>query len=339
MKKEEFFKQLEYLLQDIPDEEREDALDYYRDYLAEAGSENEEQAIAEFGSPERVAAIIRADIAGNLKDGGSFTETGYEDERFRDPNYQVAKRMDLPDEKEAGENAGHRADPNGTFQSGGYQNGTYQNGAYQNGTYQSGTYQNGGYQNGTYQNGTYQNGAYQNGAYQNHAYQNGAPSGTGSGKRRFGAGRFGERYADRKAADSSYDERERKPGTSRLLKAVLWIILICVAFPFILGGGGILLGIGTGVIALIVGIVITVVVLTVVALVAGVAMIGCGVAFLLLRPFDSIFLFGIGIAGVGCGLIGVVIMYAAAAWLLPLIGRGIRKLIALITGKGTGKHE
>ena len=40
MRKEEFFDKLEYLLQDIPDQDREDALDYYRDYLAEAGSGN-----------------------------------------------------------------------------------------------------------------------------------------------------------------------------------------------------------------------------------------------------------------------------------------------------------
>ena len=96
MRKEEFFDKLEYLLQDIPDQDREDALDYYRDYLAEAGSGNEEAAIEDFGSPERVAAIIRADLAGNLNDGGSFTDRGYEDERFRDPGYQVAKRLDLP---------------------------------------------------------------------------------------------------------------------------------------------------------------------------------------------------------------------------------------------------
>ena len=77
MRKEEFFDKLEYLLQDIPDQDREDALAYYRDYLAEAGSGNEEAAIEDFGSPERVAAIIRADLAGNLNDGGSFTDRGY----------------------------------------------------------------------------------------------------------------------------------------------------------------------------------------------------------------------------------------------------------------------
>ncbi len=51
MKREVFMKELEYLLQDIPDEEREEAISYYRDYLEEAGSENEEKVIEEFGSP------------------------------------------------------------------------------------------------------------------------------------------------------------------------------------------------------------------------------------------------------------------------------------------------
>lgn len=99
MNREEFMRELEYLLQDIPEEDKADALDYYRDYLEEAGEEAE-AAIQEFGSPERIAAIIRSDIAGHLEEGGAFTERGYEDERFRDPNYQVAKRYDLP---EAGE--------------------------------------------------------------------------------------------------------------------------------------------------------------------------------------------------------------------------------------------
>lgn len=99
MRKEEFLRQLEYLLQDMPEKDKTEAIQYYRDYLEEAGPDNEERAVEEFGSPERVAAIIRADMMGNLEEGGAFTETGYEDERFRDPNYQVAKRFDLPEEK------------------------------------------------------------------------------------------------------------------------------------------------------------------------------------------------------------------------------------------------
>lgn len=133
MRKEEFFDKLEYLLQDIPDQDREDALDYYRDYLAEAGSGNEEAAIEDFGSPERVAAIIRADLAGNLNDGGSFTDRGYEDERFRDPGYQVAKRLDLPEEREntAGSGSGRGYEKDG-WQTGPSQRGSgYQDRSYE----------------------------------------------------------------------------------------------------------------------------------------------------------------------------------------------------------------
>ena len=92
MSREEFMKELEYLLQDIGEEERSDALAYYRDYLDEAGPENEEKVLQEFGSPERVAAMIRASISGNMEEGGEFTENGYGDERFKDPGYEVQKR-------------------------------------------------------------------------------------------------------------------------------------------------------------------------------------------------------------------------------------------------------
>ncbi|MEY8338381.1 DUF1700 domain-containing protein [Lachnospiraceae bacterium 62-35] len=100
MKRDAFMNELEYLLQDVKEEEKEDALEYYRDYLDEAGPENEEQVIREFGSPERIAAIIRAGISGNIEDGGEFTETGYGDERFREPNFQLQKRLDLPESQE-----------------------------------------------------------------------------------------------------------------------------------------------------------------------------------------------------------------------------------------------
>lgn len=97
MNREIFMKELEYLLQDIPEEDKADALAYYRDYLEEAGEENEEAVIKEFGSPERIAAIIRSDLTGSLEEGGEFTENGYQDERFKDPNYQMAQRYELPE--------------------------------------------------------------------------------------------------------------------------------------------------------------------------------------------------------------------------------------------------
>lgn len=114
MNRIEFMKELEYLLSDLPDEEKEDALAYYRDYLEEAGEAGAD-VIREFGSPERIAAIIRADIQGDMEEGGEFTDRGYEDERFRDPNYQVTKRLDLPEAQDAADGGTDRREGQGAF--------------------------------------------------------------------------------------------------------------------------------------------------------------------------------------------------------------------------------
>ena len=69
-------KQLEMLLSDISQAEREEALQYYNDYLDDAGIENEEESIGSLGSPAQVAANIKE----GLRDGietGEFTEGGY----------------------------------------------------------------------------------------------------------------------------------------------------------------------------------------------------------------------------------------------------------------------
>lgn len=108
MSREEFMERLAFLLSDIPQEEREDALSYYEDYFAEAGEEKEAEILKELGSPERVAAMIRS--SSTLEDGGSFTERGFEDERFREPNYQLAKRLDLPEVSESQPNTEEEKD-------------------------------------------------------------------------------------------------------------------------------------------------------------------------------------------------------------------------------------
>ena len=60
MNRIEFISRLETLLQDMPTQEREDAIAYYNDYFDDAGSENEQDVIASLGSPEKVAATIKA---------------------------------------------------------------------------------------------------------------------------------------------------------------------------------------------------------------------------------------------------------------------------------------
>ncbi|MDO4322024.1 MAG: DUF1700 domain-containing protein [Lachnospiraceae bacterium] len=81
MNKEYFLRELEYLLQDVTEEEREEALQYYRDYFDEAGPERETEILAHIGSPEKVAAELKSSLAGE-DESGEYTERGYYDERF-----------------------------------------------------------------------------------------------------------------------------------------------------------------------------------------------------------------------------------------------------------------
>lgn len=77
MNRVEFMKELEHLLSDISDAELKEALQYYNDYLDDAGEDNEEEVIESLGSPDKVAANIKAGLSGN--EDGEFTETGYKD--------------------------------------------------------------------------------------------------------------------------------------------------------------------------------------------------------------------------------------------------------------------
>lgn len=78
MNRIEFMRELEALLSDIPESERSEALQYYEDYLNDAGVENEQGAMEELGTPEEIASHIKAGLNGNEE--GAFTENGYEQE-------------------------------------------------------------------------------------------------------------------------------------------------------------------------------------------------------------------------------------------------------------------
>lgn len=76
MKKEEFLKELESLLVGISEEERADAIAFYRSYFEDAGEENEPSILAELESPQKVAESILKDLGGESKTDDTAT-TGY----------------------------------------------------------------------------------------------------------------------------------------------------------------------------------------------------------------------------------------------------------------------
>ena len=78
MDRAQFMKQLERLLSDISEAEKQEALAYYNSYFDEAGPENEASVIRELGSPGKVAAIIKADLDESNEEYAQYTENGYE---------------------------------------------------------------------------------------------------------------------------------------------------------------------------------------------------------------------------------------------------------------------
>ncbi|NBH83549.1 DUF1700 domain-containing protein [bacterium C-53] len=83
MNRTEFMQKLSELLNDIPESEKQEALNFYNDYFDEAGVEKEPAVIEELGSPEKVARIIIDGLSGKEDDSNmEYSERGYSDRRF-----------------------------------------------------------------------------------------------------------------------------------------------------------------------------------------------------------------------------------------------------------------
>lgn len=243
MNRDEFMKELEYLLSDIPDEEKADAIEYYRDYLEEAGPDNEEKAIQEFGSPERVAAIIRSDISGNLEEGGEFTDHGYEDERFKDPNYQMAERYDLPEPSQ---------------------------------------------------------------------FEKGFEKAEKGGERR----------------------EKNLGGGGKAVKICLWIILIIVASPILIGIGSGIVGILAGLFACVLGLLAALGAITLAFLVAGIVLVFGGIIVMVMHPMSGILVLGLGILFFGFGILGIAACSVFYGSFFPFLFRSVINAISsLIHGR------
>ena len=79
MSKKEFMEELEVLLQELPKDEREEAIRYYDSYFEEAGPEQEQVVLEELGSAGRIAAQILRDYR-TEKTAGMYTEQGYQEQ-------------------------------------------------------------------------------------------------------------------------------------------------------------------------------------------------------------------------------------------------------------------
>lgn len=90
MNRIEFMNRLSFLLSDIPENEREEAVQYYNDYLDDAGVENEEEVLRSLGRPEDLADSIRRGLLEESGEEGEFSETGYREKDCGNEN-EVAR--------------------------------------------------------------------------------------------------------------------------------------------------------------------------------------------------------------------------------------------------------
>lgn len=91
MERKEFMRRLEALLSDLSDHERAEALQYYNDYLDDAGLENEAAVLEELGTPEGLAESIRQGLKEDGSGNGYFSETGF---------YEKEPRRESPSRRE-----------------------------------------------------------------------------------------------------------------------------------------------------------------------------------------------------------------------------------------------
>lgn len=101
MKREEFLKQLEQLLDGISEEEKADALAFYRSYFEDAGEENEESVIAELESPEKVAQSIKKNL-GMEKKNGFYGMPADQNPEWNKNDDMFVKSEEVPKEKKGG---------------------------------------------------------------------------------------------------------------------------------------------------------------------------------------------------------------------------------------------
>lgn len=112
MNKDIFLYELERMLYDIPKEERDEAMDYYRSYFEDAGVENEAVVIEELESPQKIAESIKeglnstGDMASFLKNPPLVREFRQRSEGSREEKSHTSesegvnyKRYDQYDDK------------------------------------------------------------------------------------------------------------------------------------------------------------------------------------------------------------------------------------------------
>ncbi len=337
MNKVEFMRQLESLLQNISEQERQEALQYYGDYFDDAGPENEQAVLEALGNPARVAENIRRDLYG----------AGYGD------GYEARKPVTGRELTEYGTFVEEPQNQGSTWQNQAAQNGTAQNTAAQSTVAQSATAQSATAQNATAQNATAQSAMTQsamtqstmaqstmaqNAAAQGAAVQGAGIHGAGPAPAAMAAGPgqsipqpvpvWGN--AGRGAqGQSGKAGKEPMSGGVIALIVILCIIGAPVGVGLLRGAAGIVAGILGGLLGLIAAwfaMILGFGIAALICILVGLFVCVVGVVGMGIHPLAGLGLVGGGLIAVSIGIFFLMATVAMAGVATPAIFRGIRWL-------------
>lgn len=305
MDKREFLEGLRMQLSDLTFEERGEALEYYEEYFADAGEENEEEVILSLGAPEQVAEQIKAGL--HKEEKGMFTENGYREKIESDNPPEVYGRKTEKDTQER--------DDRGPLPWG-RKNRTYR-------SWKKG--QSTGGEN------SYAYGAGSNGNGYSTEGQKTAENHTGDYNTN---GQSGYAYSRQQA-------EKKKEGMSGGMIAL--IVVLCIfASPVILGLGAGLLGAVLGIFGAILGVIAALFAVVIAMLAAGVGLFIAGFAILFVRPFGGMICIAVGCFMIALFLLCAVLFAAIFSKFFPWLIRkveGFGKYLSRKWSERKGKGE
>lgn len=293
MDKREYLNRLQMQLSDLTNEERREALEYYEEYFADAGEENEEEVILSLGTPEQVAEQIKAGL--HKEENGMFTENGYR-EKIESDNPPEVYGKQAEQQKNRGPLPWGREKQKKT----GYQNAS-------DGYAQSSNNYRGGYGNGYFANGQRSEGYHTDGRDANGYNANG--------------------YHGSRAQAG-----KKKEGMSGGMIALI-VILCIFASPVILGLGAGLFGVILGLLGAVLAVIVAFCAVVVAFLAAGIGLFIGGFPLLFVTPFGGMICISVGCFLLALFLLCLLLLVTIFSKFFPWLIREVESLGKYVSRK------
>lgn len=305
MDKREFLNRLQMQLADLTSDERREALEYYEEYFADAGEENEADVLISLGAPEQAAEQIKAGL--HKADEGMFTENGYREKVGSDNPPDIYGRREESKESRAQDEAGQD----------GYAG---KRGAY-------------GQDGDTHQNGY----AYQNGQSRDDA---GGFCHSGGRQDQGGAGGW-ETYGRMPYGQDGYRNRQEEKKKSNMSggTTALLVILGILASPVILALAAAAVGVIVGILGALFGVVAAILAVIVALFAAGIVLFIAGFPILFHNPFAGMACIALGCIMIALFLLFVIALVAVLGKFFPWLIREVESFGRYLSGKWAGRKR